>query len=60
MRFYSGPTVLIVDELGYLPMPADDAVGFPRNRGGLLIAGRASQLLAPWRQRTWLGCSGVI
>ena len=25
MRFYSGPTVLIVDELGYLPMPADDA-----------------------------------
>ena len=25
MRFFSGPTVLIVDELGYLPMPADDA-----------------------------------
>ncbi len=25
MRFFSGPTVLIIDELGYLPMPADDA-----------------------------------
>jgi DNA replication protein DnaC len=25
MRFYAGPTVLIVDELGYLPMPAEDA-----------------------------------
>ena len=25
MRFFCGPTVLIVDELGYLPMPADDA-----------------------------------
>ena len=25
MRFFSGPGVLIVDELGYLPMPADDA-----------------------------------
>lgn len=25
MRFYAGPTVLIIDELGYLPMPAEDA-----------------------------------
>jgi len=25
MRFYAGPALLIVDELGYLPMPADDA-----------------------------------
>ncbi|MEZ5378232.1 MAG: IS21-like element helper ATPase IstB [Acidimicrobiales bacterium] len=25
MRFYAGPTVLIIDELGHLPMPADDA-----------------------------------
>ncbi|MFN3217055.1 MAG: IS21-like element helper ATPase IstB [Acidimicrobiales bacterium] len=25
MRFYAGPGVLIIDELGYLPMPADDA-----------------------------------
>lgn len=25
MRFFSGPTVLIIDELGYLPMPAEDA-----------------------------------
>jgi DNA replication protein DnaC len=25
MRFFAGPTVLIIDELGYLPMPADDA-----------------------------------
>jgi len=25
MRFFSGPAVLIVDELGYLPMPAEDA-----------------------------------
>ena len=25
MRYYAGPTVLIIDELGYLPMPADDA-----------------------------------
>jgi len=25
MRFFNGPGVLIVDELGYLPMPADDA-----------------------------------
>jgi DNA replication protein DnaC len=25
MRFYAGPTVLIIDELGYLPMPAQDA-----------------------------------
>ena len=25
MRFYAGPTVLIIDELGYLPTPADDA-----------------------------------
>ena len=25
MRFFSGPVVLIVDELGYLPMPAEDA-----------------------------------
>jgi DNA replication protein DnaC len=25
MRFYAGPTVLIIDELGYLPMPSDDA-----------------------------------
>jgi DNA replication protein DnaC len=25
MRFYAGPAVLIIDELGYLPMPADDA-----------------------------------
>jgi DNA replication protein DnaC len=25
MRFFSGPSVLIVDELGYLPMPAQDA-----------------------------------
>jgi len=25
MRFYSGPAVLIVDELGYLGMPAEDA-----------------------------------
>ena len=25
MRFFSGPAVLIVDELGYLPMPSEDA-----------------------------------
>jgi DNA replication protein DnaC len=25
MRFFKGPTVLIIDELGYLPMPAEDA-----------------------------------
>ena len=25
MRFFNGPGVLIVDELGYLPMPAEDA-----------------------------------
>lgn len=25
MRFYAGPAVLIIDELGYLPMPTDDA-----------------------------------
>jgi len=25
MRFFNGPSVLIIDELGYLPMPADDA-----------------------------------
>ncbi len=25
MRFFSGPGVLIVDELGYLPMPTEDA-----------------------------------
>lgn len=25
MRFFCGPTVLIIDELGYLPMPAEDA-----------------------------------
>ena len=25
MRFFSGPKVLIIDELGYLPMPAQDA-----------------------------------
>lgn len=25
MRFFSGPSVLIIDELGYLPMPAEDA-----------------------------------
>jgi DNA replication protein DnaC len=25
MRFFNGPSVLIVDELGYLPMPSEDA-----------------------------------
>ena len=25
MRFFAGPAVLIIDELGYLPMPTDDA-----------------------------------
>jgi DNA replication protein DnaC len=25
MRFYCGPAVLVVDELGYLPMPAEAA-----------------------------------
>ncbi len=25
MRFFAGPSLLIIDELGYLPMPADDA-----------------------------------
>jgi DNA replication protein DnaC len=25
MRFFSGPSVLIVDELGFLPMPTEDA-----------------------------------
>jgi DNA replication protein DnaC len=25
MRFFNGPSVLVVDELGYLPMPAEDA-----------------------------------
>jgi DNA replication protein DnaC len=25
VRFFCGPTVLIIDELGYLPMPAEDA-----------------------------------
>lgn len=25
MRFFNGPSVLIIDELGYLPMPAEDA-----------------------------------
>jgi len=25
MRFFNGPSVLIIDELGYLPMPSDDA-----------------------------------
>ena len=25
MRFFKGPTLLIIDELGYLPMPAEDA-----------------------------------
>ena len=25
MRFFAGPAVLIIDELGYLPLPADDA-----------------------------------
>ena len=25
MRFYAGPTLLVVDELGYLPLPAEGA-----------------------------------
>ena len=25
MRFFSGPAVLIIDELGYLPLPTNDA-----------------------------------
>ena len=25
MRFYAGPTLLVVDELGYLPLPAEAA-----------------------------------
>ena len=25
MNFFSGPSLLIIDELGYLPMPAEDA-----------------------------------
>jgi DNA replication protein DnaC len=25
MRFYAGPTLLIIDELGYLPLPAEAA-----------------------------------
>ena len=25
MRFFSGPAVLIIDEMGYLPMPSEDA-----------------------------------
>src|SRR5258705_13929077 len=25
MRFYAGPTLLVIDELGYLPLPADAA-----------------------------------
>ena len=25
MRFFAGPAVLIIDELGYLPVPTDDA-----------------------------------
>lgn len=28
MRFFNGPQVLIVDELGYLPMPNDAASAF--------------------------------
>jgi DNA replication protein DnaC len=25
MRFFAGPTLLVIDELGYLPLPADVA-----------------------------------
>ena len=25
MRFYAGPTLLVIDELGYLPLPAEAA-----------------------------------
>jgi DNA replication protein DnaC len=25
MRFFAGPTLLVIDELGYLPLPADAA-----------------------------------
>lgn len=28
MRFFNGPQLLIVDELGYLPMPGDTASAF--------------------------------
>jgi IstB-like ATP binding protein len=27
MRFYGGPTLLVIDELGYLPLPAEAASG---------------------------------
>jgi Cys-tRNA(Pro) deacylase len=32
MRFFSGPGILIVDELGYLPMPAQDAAALSQVR----------------------------
>ena len=25
MRFYAGPTILVIDELGYLPLPGEAA-----------------------------------
>ena len=25
MRFFAGPTLLVIDELGYLPLPAEAA-----------------------------------
>ena len=37
MRFFSGPAVLIVDELGLLSMPAEDAAAlFKSSRGDTL------------------------
>jgi hypothetical protein len=34
MRFYSGPAVLIVDELGYLGMPAEDVAALSKSSRG--------------------------
>ncbi len=34
MRFYSGPAVLIVDQLGYLGMPAEDAAALSKSSRG--------------------------
>ena len=37
MRFYAGPTLLVIDELGYLPLPAEVRVGALPSRLATLL-----------------------
>ncbi len=66
MRFFSGPKVLIIDELGYLPMPSEDAASLFQvislNRPGFPGDSISWEIMESWEDRSCIHrrCGSVL